>query len=288
MRVGVRPESGSTEGDGEGLPVGRRPLTGPIVDAIHRYPVKGIGGERLASTALTEFGIPFDRALALPTGALPLQPHGTWTTYAAFHTLIGKAELHAVPRASSPSRPPDKWTAMRVAPRASRLPVQGMVSFASPLRRGASARPGGGLWAALSESRVAPVHLGVSCGMSRMPMSRSSTSPRSGRCPSDWASTSTRPDSEPTSTWRACPPGRSSNGSVASCRSVRPSSRSSRPSNAAAPRVRSPEGPSGTSTSRPPWPATSGMPSVASMPGSHVPASCLSPMESPSPTIFRC
>ena len=78
---------------GEGGPMKAEPHGRATVDGIYRYPVKGLGGERLRLTRLTASGVDFDRVLALPTGAVPLRPHGTWTTYAAFHTLISKAEL---------------------------------------------------------------------------------------------------------------------------------------------------------------------------------------------------
>ncbi len=130
----------------------------PTVAAICRYPVKGLGGERLESTCLSEMGVDFDRTLALPTGAIPLRPSGTWTTYDAFHTLIGKAELarstaKIVGDPAGPDGRVDDFVEIA-------HPDQGVVRI--PIYD-SEPRPdrAAGTWAPLSDADTEPVHCGV-------------------------------------------------------------------------------------------------------------------------------
>jgi ferredoxin-NADP reductase/uncharacterized protein YcbX len=65
----------------------------PRVGRICRYPVKGLGGEDLPDVVLTAGGVPFDRAVAIATGQVPMQPRGMWTTYDAFFALTKSPAL---------------------------------------------------------------------------------------------------------------------------------------------------------------------------------------------------
>jgi ferredoxin-NADP reductase/uncharacterized protein YcbX len=63
------------------------------VTDIRRYPVKGLGGESLASAGIGPRGICWDRALGLPNGRQPLQPHGQWTSFEAFAVLKTRGDI---------------------------------------------------------------------------------------------------------------------------------------------------------------------------------------------------
>jgi ferredoxin-NADP reductase/uncharacterized protein YcbX len=65
----------------------------PYVTDIRRYPVKGLGGESLTSAEIGPRGICWDRALALPNGRQPLQPHGHWTPFEAFAVLKTRGDI---------------------------------------------------------------------------------------------------------------------------------------------------------------------------------------------------
>ena len=65
----------------------------PRVAAIHRFPVKGLGGEHLDAVEVSRSGIPLDRALGITTCRLPIAPFGRWTTYEAFHALDSRPDL---------------------------------------------------------------------------------------------------------------------------------------------------------------------------------------------------
>src|SRR5688500_17131493 len=60
---------------------------------IRRYPVKGLGGEDLSEVTVTEAGLPLDRVVALANARAPVQPHGKWTPYGAFHALTASPAL---------------------------------------------------------------------------------------------------------------------------------------------------------------------------------------------------
>ena len=67
--------------------------SGCRVARICRYPVKGLGGEDLPGFDMGPSGIPFDRILGFANGRVPVEPFGSWTTYAAFHALTTDARL---------------------------------------------------------------------------------------------------------------------------------------------------------------------------------------------------
>lgn len=133
------------------------------MQSIRRYPVKGVGGESLASVILTASGIALDRALALPTGAVPLQRYGTWTTHAAFHTLISKAELaRSTARVGSRGVPgqvdgdPGDDAAYVEIEHPERGVLHIPLSDDTPQLDRSS-----GAWEPLADDDVTPVHLGV-------------------------------------------------------------------------------------------------------------------------------
>lgn len=63
------------------------------VARICRYPVKGLQGEDLTSVTLHRDGVPYDRVIGLSNGRIEMEPHGSWTTYKAFHALKTHAGL---------------------------------------------------------------------------------------------------------------------------------------------------------------------------------------------------
>lgn len=137
---------------------GQSRADGPFLTSIHRYPIKGVGGERLTATYLTPSGIEYDRALALPTGSVPLEPYGSWTTYDAFHTLINTAELaRSTARIVTDAHTPhtEENGSVEVT-----HPEQGTSHI--PIRDGIP-QPGEALghWTPLTHANPAPVHLGV-------------------------------------------------------------------------------------------------------------------------------
>jgi ferredoxin-NADP reductase len=71
----------------------REAETTPVVAWIGRYPVKGLGGERLDSAEISPRGIAWDRAFALSNLRLPIERFGKWTSYEAFHALDGRPDL---------------------------------------------------------------------------------------------------------------------------------------------------------------------------------------------------
>jgi uncharacterized protein YcbX len=78
----------------------------PTVARLYRYPIKGLNGEALSQTALTEGrGLPLDRAfgLALSTAAIdPLRP--TWMPKSHFATLVRHERLAALDTAYDATR----------------------------------------------------------------------------------------------------------------------------------------------------------------------------------------
>jgi ferredoxin-NADP reductase/uncharacterized protein YcbX/ferredoxin len=71
----------------------REAETTPAVAWLGRYPVKGLGGERLERAEISPRGIVWDRAFALSNLRLPIERFGQWTSYEAFHALDGRPDF---------------------------------------------------------------------------------------------------------------------------------------------------------------------------------------------------
>ncbi|KUJ68127.1 hypothetical protein ACZ90_21355 [Streptomyces albus subsp. albus] len=69
-------------------------MTAARLERIVRYPVKGFGGQRLDQVDLRAGrGLPFDRALAVTNGQVPVRPDGGWTRCQAFVRMTRNTEL---------------------------------------------------------------------------------------------------------------------------------------------------------------------------------------------------